>query len=109
MNVYGVSVPHMDGRAGMAAIVCTDQFDLKALHNYLSAELPEYARPLFIRVLPEIETTGTFKHRKVDLVKEGFNPGCCRDALYFGDPELGTYGPLDEKVFEKISDQGYRL
>jgi len=109
VNVYGVAVPHMDGRAGMAAIVCNDQFDLQALHAYLSRELPDYARPLFIRVLSKIETTGTFKHRKVDLTKEGFDPGCCPDALYFDNPETGSYARLDAGIFERIVNRGFRL
>ncbi len=109
VNVYGVSVPHMEGRAGMASIVCTDQFNLEALHDYLAQELPDYARPLFLRLQPEIETTGTFKHRKVELVKEGFDPQRCPDPLFFDDPETGAFGQLDSKVFEKIGAQGYRL
>ena len=74
VNVYGVEVPGQDGRAGMAAITPGEGFDIAGLRGYLSRELPFYARPVFIRIQPAIETTGTFKYRKVDLVKEGFDP-----------------------------------
>ena len=40
----------------------------------LVKSLPSYAVPLFLRLKDTIETTTTFKHKKVDLVKEGFNP-----------------------------------
>src|SRR5262249_28582826 len=66
-NVYGVSVSKLDGRAGMAAITPSDGFDLQGLRLYLQKELPPYARPIFVRIEPAIETTGTFKYRKIDL------------------------------------------
>src|SRR6185312_3462233 len=73
-NVYGVSVPGVDGRAGMAAIVVDGDFDMSALPGRLAARLPHYARPIFLRLSPAIAVTGTFKQRKVDLVKDGFDP-----------------------------------
>ncbi len=47
-----------DGRAGMAAIVDEqDSLDLGFLYQELCKKLPAYARPLFIRILAELETT----------------------------------------------------
>src|SRR5207247_6272868 len=66
-NVYGVSIPGKDGRAGMAALVVEGNLDLAALRAHLVAHLPEYARPLFLRIKSEIDVTGTFKQKKVDL------------------------------------------
>ncbi|RIK90028.1 MAG: hypothetical protein DCC71_25725 [Proteobacteria bacterium] len=63
-NVYGVEVPGCEGRAGMAAIVADDALDLDALYAHLQDQLPRYAQPLFLRRVPAIEVTGTFKHRK---------------------------------------------
>jgi fatty-acyl-CoA synthase len=34
--------------------------------------LPSYAVPLFIRIVESLETTSTFKSRKVDLRKQGY-------------------------------------
>uniref|UniRef100_UPI0024554536 hypothetical protein n=1 Tax=Nocardia cyriacigeorgica TaxID=135487 RepID=UPI0024554536 len=36
--------------------------------------LPGYAVPLFVRVVDELETTSTFKSRKVELRKQGYSP-----------------------------------
>jgi fatty-acyl-CoA synthase len=48
----------------------------------LKARLPSYALPIFLRLSPQIEVTGTFKQRKVDLVREGFDPAAISDPLY---------------------------
>ena len=37
------------------------EFDIKAFGEHVARELPSYARPLFVRLLPAMETTGTFK------------------------------------------------
>ena len=72
-EVYGVAVPHNDGRAGMAALVVSDAFDLAALHAHVVASLPRYARPVFVRLLDALDLTGTFKVKKAALVDEGFD------------------------------------
>src|SRR4029077_5069000 len=46
-NVYGVSVPGQDGRAGMAALVVAPTFDPATLKDTLKENLPAYARPMF--------------------------------------------------------------
>jgi fatty-acyl-CoA synthase len=38
---------------------------------HLAARLPSYARSLFVRLCPALETTGTFRLRKADLAREG--------------------------------------
>jgi fatty-acyl-CoA synthase len=93
-NVYGVHVRGLDGRAGMAAIVVDGDFDIGALPAHLATRLPYYARPIFLRLSPAIDVTGTFKQRKVDLVKEGFDPAAIADPIYWLDPATGTYEPL---------------
>ncbi len=108
-NVYGVSVPGAEGRAGMAAIVPGEGFDLQRLHEVVARELPSYAQPLFLRLQPHIDTTGTFKFRKVDLAAEGFDPGVVADPLYFHDPEAGAYVPLDAALYARIAAGEIRL
>jgi fatty-acyl-CoA synthase len=108
-NVYGVSVSGTDGRAGMAALVTNGDFDIDALSGVVEEGLASYARPIFIRILPQMEITGTFKHRKVDLVREGFDPAQLSDRLYFRDPEKGRYVPLDINTFERIESGQIRL
>ena len=106
-TAYGVTIPDADGRAGMATLVIRPGFDLKLLHARLTALLPSYARPLFLRISAEIEATETFKQKKALLACEGFNPGETDDQLYFDD---GTsYVPLDAGLFAKISAGEIRL
>jgi acyl-CoA synthetase (AMP-forming)/AMP-acid ligase II len=82
--VYGVTVPGADGRAGMAAIRLRPgaHFDGRAVAAALEAALPKYAVPLFIRVRGEHEVTATFKYRKVELKKEGFDVTLIDDDVY---------------------------
>jgi fatty-acyl-CoA synthase len=108
-NVYGVAVPGADGRAGMASMVVDSDFDLRSLRAALRQQLAPYARPLFIRLQREMEVTGTFKHRKVDLVKDGFDPARIADLLYFDDPEKGAFVPLDREVYERITSGRVRI
>jgi len=106
-NVYGVHVPGHEGRAGMAAIVCQD-CNLGELHRHLQALLPDYARPLFLRVRNNIEMTTTFKQKKIDLVKQGFDPSQISDPLYFNDSKAG-FIPLDRPLYERIQSRQIRL
>ena len=108
-NVYGVTVVGRDGRAGMAAIVCDGQCDLGALHAHLASNFPDYARPLFLRIQPKIDVTGTFKQKKVDLVREGFNPAATSDPIYFNDPQAKTFVLLDPALYRRIESGDVRL
>jgi acyl-CoA synthetase (AMP-forming)/AMP-acid ligase II len=58
--IYGVEIPGEEGKTGMAAFVKNDNLNLKDLSNYLKDHLPAYARPLFIRLLNDIEYTGKY-------------------------------------------------
>jgi fatty-acyl-CoA synthase len=100
-SVYGVTVDGADGRAGMAALVVGPDFDIKALGAHVAAELPTYAQPLFVRILPSLDTTGTFKVRKMDLVADGYDPGLIKGPLYFRDARRG-YVKLTKGVHEKL-------
>jgi fatty-acyl-CoA synthase len=99
-NVYGVAVPGADGRAGMASLRVEGQFDLDAFAAYVSAHLPSYQRPYFLRVQHDMRVTGTFKHQKTAYREEGFDPRRVSDPLYFFDGE--RYVPLDLPLFSRI-------
>jgi len=101
-NVYGVSLPGMDGRAGMAALVVDGDFNLATLPQKLSDSLPAYARPVFLRMMPRMEITGTFKQRKVELVKDGFDPATIAEPIYWLDPATYRYEPLDAARYADI-------
>jgi fatty-acyl-CoA synthase len=108
-NVYGVAVPGVEGRAGMAAIVVDGDFDMAALPAHLAARLPHYARPIFLRLSPAIDVTGTFKQRKVDLVKDGFDPSAIADPIYWLDPATGAYEPLTPQLYADICEGRMKL
>jgi fatty-acyl-CoA synthase len=101
-NVYGVSVPGVDGRAGMAALVVNGDFSLDGLPVRLKNRLAPYARPIFLRLSPRIDVTGTFKQRKVDLVREGFDPAAITEPLYVLDPDSGKYERLTPERYADI-------
>jgi fatty-acyl-CoA synthase len=100
--VYGVAVAGADGRAGMAALVVDSQFELTVLRDHLAARLPDYARPLFLRIVPAIELTGTFKLRKQELAAEGYDRLRISDAVYFDDRQQRAYVPLDEALYARL-------
>ncbi|MDB5987237.1 MAG: long-chain-acyl-CoA synthetase [Nevskia sp.] len=101
--VYGVQVPAADGRAGMAALSWRDgAFDGAALAQHLQKLLPAYAVPLFIRLRAQQELTGTFKYRKVELKREGFDPARIDEPLYLlRDPARG-YEPLTAALYSAL-------
>ncbi|PBC31305.1 Long-chain fatty acid transport protein [Apis cerana cerana] len=101
-TVYGVQVPGMEGRAGMAAIVDPDSLlDFKALAEGLEKALPAYARPIFLRIVKELEMTGTFKLQKMNLQKDGFDPNKVQDKMYFlaGNKE---YVEITPELYQEI-------
>ena len=108
-NVYGVLVPGEDGRAGMASIVPGEEFSINGLYEHLSQHLPKYSIPVFIRISKEIEVTGTFKYKKTDLVKDGFDPSVVKDQMYYASTSENDYIDLDANAFKKISDHELKL
>uniref|UniRef100_A0A8C8XQG6 long-chain-fatty-acid--CoA ligase n=1 Tax=Panthera leo TaxID=9689 RepID=A0A8C8XQG6_PANLE len=101
--VYGVGVPGTEGRAGMAAVASpAGSCDLEHFAQLLERELPLYARPIFLRFLPELHRTGTFKLQKTELRKEGFDPSVVRDPLFYLDTRKGRYIPLDQEAYARI-------
>ncbi|MBV9548589.1 MAG: long-chain-acyl-CoA synthetase [Alphaproteobacteria bacterium] len=108
-NVYGVAVRGAEGRAGMAALVVDTAFDVGALAAHLKPRLPPYARPIFLRLTPALEVTGTFKQRKLDLVRQGFDPATITDPLYWLDPATGAYEPLTPARYAQIVEGRVKL
>ena len=108
-TTYGVSIPGADGRAGMSAIVVNEGFDIEALPAHLAQRLPAYARPVFIRISSEIDATETFKQKKGDLAREGFDPAAISDPLFMADAKSGAYVALDKEVHARIVDGTIRL
>jgi fatty-acyl-CoA synthase len=107
--VYGVTIPGTEGRAGMVATVVGKDFDLNAFRQHLVERLPDYARPLFLRILAKIEATETFKPKKQDLVRESYNPSVTADAIYLNDPLRMGFVKVDADLYESIQCGNMRL
>lgn len=107
--VYGVEVPHVEGKAGMAAIVDPNKtVDMDHFSIGIRGSLPPFARPIFIRVLKELPMTGTFKLKKRDLQNEGFDINKIKDPLYFLNSD-GTYREFSQKDFDDVMNGRARL
>ncbi|XP_064180883.1 long-chain fatty acid transport protein 1-like isoform X1 [Anguilla rostrata] len=101
--VYGVPVPGVEGKAGMAAIADgTGKFDCDSFLREVQKALPPYARPIFLRICHQVDTTGTFKIQKTRLRREGFDPRRCHDPVYFLNGPAGRYKVLDEELHKAI-------
>ena len=101
-NVYGVEIPDMEGRAGMAALRVGIDFELERFAEFVGRELPKYQRPLLLRILQgEMRVTATFKHMKVDYRTQGFDPEKVTDPLYV--LQDGRYVLLDADLFARIT------
>jgi fatty-acyl-CoA synthase len=108
-NVYGVVIPGGEGKGGMAALVTGPDFNLDVLAEHLENNLPSYARPIFLRFQDQIEATSTFKQRKIELQKQGFNPSVIKDPLYVRDAETGRYSPLTPERYDEICSGTVKL
>jgi fatty-acyl-CoA synthase len=98
-TTYGVTIPGNDGRAGMAAIVAGDGFDFKAFADHL----------LVVRISAAIDATETFKQKKQQLIRDGFDPDIVVDPLFFKDPQSGDYRSLDAALYARIVEGSIRL
>ncbi len=106
---YGVTIPGTDGRAGMAAIAIDHRFDIAALHQYLAERLPSYAQPVLIRIRDRLDVTDTFKLKRNELVRDGFDPAIVSDRLLYRDAAGTTYRELDAGNFAAIVEGRLRL
>jgi acyl-CoA synthetase (AMP-forming)/AMP-acid ligase II len=108
-NVYGVSVPGAEGRAGMASISANGEFDIGKLAQYVVQKLPVYQRPYFVRLQQtgNMRVTGTFKHQKVAYREEGYDPSKVQDPLFFLDGD--RYVPIDDKLYERLQSGELRV
>ena len=92
-NCYGVQLPNHDGRAGCAAIGLIDGQSIddvelrRSLASQARKRLPRYAVPVFLRLMNDIQVTGTLKHQKATLRQEGVDASKTGgDALFWLPP-----------------------
>ena len=103
-NVYGVKVPKSEGRAGMVAFNCNlEEFNWDDFSSFVIDKLPSYAQPIFVRIIEELETTGTFKLKKNDLREEAYHLDKVKEnQVFIKKPGQNTYVPLDRDYYEVI-------
>ena len=102
--VYGVEVPFNEGRAGMAAICVTSDFDPASFYAHVDAELPSYARPVFLRLLTAQTLTGTMKIRKTEIQKASYQPTPGTDDVLIADPQSRSYRPITPDDLEGLKN-----
>lgn len=105
-SVYGVEIPHTDGKAGMAAIQLKENYSLdwEDFTAYLEKELPSYAMPVFIRIVEKFELTSTYKIVKSQLKKESFYDST--DEVWFKKSKSSPYQVLTKELLEEIKKKG---
>ncbi|WP_235906724.1 long-chain-acyl-CoA synthetase [Pseudomonas saliphila] len=103
INVYGVLVPEHEGRAGMAAILMQpgQAFDPKAFYQHVEQRVPHYAVPVFVRVSSQADLTTTFKLRKIELQRQGYDPALVGEPLFIRDVDQQTYVPYSVEALER--------
>ncbi|MEH6585933.1 MAG: long-chain-acyl-CoA synthetase [Halioglobus sp.] len=111
-NVYGVEVPNTNGRAGMAALLLEEgqqDLELDSFSSLICEQLPAYSRPLFLRILTDMDTTGTFKMLKGELREQRFDTSKVSDVMFVLKPGSNRYEPLTEAFARQIlaGDGGY--
>ena len=113
-NVYGVQLPHHDGRAGCAALVLAEGHTLDArlcaeLAAHARERLPRYAVPLFLRLSTHVEVTGTHKHQKVALRAAGVDPRVVAEELFWLPPPADRYRRFTDRDWKQIEAGRARL
>lgn len=106
--VYGVEVPNCEGKAGMLAIAQED-VDLKTLVKNMKTKLAVFAIPVFIRIVDQIEATGTFKLPKVKLQEQGYNISKLSDPIYLVDLKNNDCNRLTEELYAKLMSGELKL
>lgn len=118
-NVYGVSVPNADGRAGCAMLVLSDStspdtLNVNSLAQHLISKLPRYAVPIFLRVAREISYTGTMKMQKGQAKREGIDldmieKSGSKDQFFWLPPGAEKYLPYRKEDWEALKTGNVKL
>ncbi|KAI9260766.1 hypothetical protein BDA99DRAFT_560827 [Phascolomyces articulosus] len=109
-NVYGVKVPNHVGRAGMVSLILrpNTQLDFADFYQHLSKHLPKYAVPIFIRFVPSMNITGTFKQQKTTFRDQGIDkvPENEQPIYWLKDK---TYVPFTVEDYDQIAAGKHKL
>ena len=108
--VYGVDIPGCEGKAGMVAILDPEKcINLNDFFVQVKHLLPFYSIPVFVRIVDQLEATGTYKLPKAFLQNQGFNPEVVKDPLFFLDSKKNEYTRMDNDLYHSIVSGKIRL
>lgn len=104
--VFGVKLPFTEGKAGMAAILPkNEEFDIQKFSIYLSQNLSTFAKPVFLRVIKDVELTSTYKIVKNSVREDQFHlPSIKEDKIFVLKPNERDYSVLDESYYGLIKE-----
>ena len=117
-NVYGVTVPGHEGRAGCAAVVLnTPNPDYAEVVRFARSNLPRYAVPVFLRIVKRSSHIHNHKQNKVGLRKEGVDPDKVGteekeggdDVFLWLRPGDESYTTFEREQWEKLVKREVRL
>lgn len=118
-NVFGVTVPGHEGRAGCAAIDVKSShgLDYSDLLRHSQKELPNYAVPVFLRIVKSSSHMHNNKQNKVGLRREGVDPdkigteekAGVEDTFLWWKTGTSEYVPFERKDWEKLVKREVRL
>jgi acyl-CoA synthetase (AMP-forming)/AMP-acid ligase II len=106
--VYGVELPHHDGRAGMVALTLNcpiEAFSAKEFYHHVAATLPSYAQPIFIRLRTQQEITGTFKYKKTTLKQESYHSNNSDELILMKQPKDSFYSAMSKEAIAAIEQR----
>ena len=76
------------------------------LHYELSAHLPTYARPVFVRVQNTMALTSTFKHQKNGLVEDSYDvTKCAGDQVFMYNVKDGSFVPVTALMMKALENK----
>ena len=115
--VYGVIVPHSDGKAGCAAVVLVDgvtveALGFKGLAAHLLGTLPRYAVPIFLRIVRALDYTSTMRLQRGKNKAEGVDPEKMRKPgdVVFWLPMGGTeYVKFKQTDWDTLGSRSLKL
>lgn len=109
-NVYGVELPHHDGRAGCVALILSEEPSERLmgdLARHVRERLPRFAVPVFLRLVSGMELTGTNKQQKAVVRKEGVDTDIVNDDIWWLKGE--SYRPFGKSEWEELKGGRVRL
>lgn len=100
--VYGVQIPGLEGRCGMAALKLLEgeKLDWKGLVSHINRRMPPHARPVFIRITSEPDLGSAALKKRYR--REGYDPMTVKDPLYFYDEKKTSYVRLTNELYQDV-------